>query len=76
MIRIDSPEQVAAALQFMRGISGMSQRELAAAGGFQQAQIHWWEHDERRPQIATLTRLLAAMGYQLAIVPMIENDAE
>lgn len=67
MIPINEPEQLAAALHFLRSLTGLSQRAVAAAAGFQQVQIHHWETDERRPQWGSLIRLLKLYGARVVI---------
>lgn len=70
MIRLTAPEQLSGAVRFLRGVSGLTQRQLADAGRFQQVQISWWETDERRPNLASLIRLANALGYDIALVPI------
>lgn len=69
MIRLTAPEQFSGAVRFLRGLAGLTQRQLAAEGHFQQVQITWWETDERRPNLASLIRLANALGYDLALIP-------
>lgn len=52
---------------------GMTQRELAQASGVKQPSIARIETMRSTPQIDTLMRLLAPLGYKLAIVPLDER---
>ena len=47
---------------------GLSQRELAAVAGISQPNLSAIERDRRLPSVATLHRLVAACGFELAAV--------
>ncbi len=49
---------------------GLDQRALAQRAGTSQTQVSRIERGEISPTVATLTRLLAAMGERLELVPM------
>ncbi len=46
----------------IRGLRGMSQKELAEKVGVSNVQINYYEHDARRPKIDTLSRIAEALG--------------
>ena len=50
--------------------SGMTQRELAEASGLKQSAIARIETMRSIPRIDTLGKMLAPMGYKIAIVPI------
>lgn len=49
--------------------AGLSQHELATRAGTSQATLSAYERDRKDPSAATLFRILAATGAQLATVP-------
>lgn len=53
-----------------RESKGLSQRELAKISGIKQPAIARLENMRSTPQIDTLFRLLASLGYTLSIVPI------
>lgn len=53
-----------------RESKGLSQRELAEISGIKQPAIARLENMRSTPQIDTLFRLLAPLGYTLSIVPI------
>jgi transcriptional regulator with XRE-family HTH domain len=69
VIRIRKPEAAGIAVAFMRNIAGLTQRQLAARTGFNQAQIAAWEAGHGRPNVASLLRVADVLGYDLALVP-------
>jgi transcriptional regulator with XRE-family HTH domain len=73
MIRLTDPTQLSGAVRFLRGIAGLTQRQVAAEGHFQQTQITWWETDKRRPNLASLIRLANILGYDVALIPRRED---
>lgn len=50
-----------------RNRANLSQRELAARAGTSQAAISAYEGGHKDPSIATLSRILAAAGWRLAL---------
>jgi len=57
------------ALRMSRIASGLTQGELASLAGTSQATLSAYERGAKIPSAATLDRLLAATGTQLACVP-------
>jgi len=60
---------IARELRETRGRAGLSQRALAARAGTSQAAVAMYETGRKRPSVATLERLLDAMGATLRIEP-------
>ena len=58
---------VASAVASARALSGMSQKQLAAATGIDQSDISKIERGVANPSISTLERIAKALGGQLAI---------
>lgn len=52
-------------IQMARLQAGMSQTELAIAGGTSQPAVSAYESGKRSPSVDTLTRLLHAAGFEL-----------
>jgi transcriptional regulator with XRE-family HTH domain len=77
MIRIGDPARIGTAVEAIRTMLGLSRRDLARAlatrtGRSPEAwnsQLWSWERD-RSPNPASLSPVLAELGYQLAIVPI------
>ncbi len=59
---------LAAELLQARQQAGMTQRELAAASGVEQAEISKIERGEIAPSIITVDKLLRPLGRRLAVV--------
>jgi hypothetical protein len=84
MIRIDDPAGLGAALGQVRAQLQIGRRELArriaeATGRDASAvnsQLWGWEHGDYAPNPTSLGPLLDALGYQLALVPLIEDGPE
>lgn len=53
----------------LRKANGLSQRALADKAGVGQTQIVNVEQGHYSPSIETLSKMIGAMGYQLAIIP-------
>ena len=53
----------------LRKVQGLSQRALAAKAGIGQTQIVNIERGHYSPSIETVSKMIGAMGYQLAIIP-------
>jgi transcriptional regulator with XRE-family HTH domain len=70
VIRIGTPEDIGDNLSLLRKLARLTQRGLAAEAGLTQARIGLWELGQVLPSLPNLVRLLAALGYQLAIVPI------
>jgi DNA-binding XRE family transcriptional regulator len=64
----DARVRLAAELLQARQQAGMTQRELAAASGVQQAEISKIERGEMAPSIITVDKLLRPLGRRLAVV--------
>lgn len=57
------------ALRDARHRAGLTQARLAAKAGTSQAAISAYESSAKQPSVATLSRLLNAMGSRLAVAP-------
>lgn len=65
-----SADRVAAGLfAEIRSKSGLSQTELAQRSGVDRSALNAYEHGRRQPSVAALSRVAAAAGMQLAMVP-------
>lgn len=64
----DARFRLAAELLAARTSAHMSQKELAARSGVQQAEISKIERGEVIPKISTMDRLLAPLGRRLAVI--------
>lgn len=64
----DARFQLAAELLDARKQAHLTQQELAARTGVQQAEISKIERGEIAPRITTMSRLLGALGRRLAVV--------
>jgi len=64
----DARVRLAAELLQARQQAGMTQRELAAASGAEQAEISKIERGEIAPSIITVDKLLRPLGRRLAVV--------
>lgn len=64
----DARFRIAAELLEARKQAHMTQRDLAAASGVQQAEISKIERGEITPGVSTVDRLLKPMGRRLAVV--------
>lgn len=64
----DSRFRIAAELLEARKQAHMTQRELAAVTGIQQAEISKIERGEIAPGVSTVDRLLRPLGHRLAVV--------
>jgi transcriptional regulator with XRE-family HTH domain len=53
----------------MRAQSGLSQTELAQRSGVDRSALSAYEHGRRQPSVAALSRVAAAVGMELAVVP-------
>jgi len=69
MIRLTDPEHIGAALADMRTMTMLSRREAAEAAGMHEAQYGQYELGHNTPSLATLLRLLAVFGYDVALIP-------
>jgi transcriptional regulator with XRE-family HTH domain len=54
-------------LRDIRGLSGLTQSQLATRVRTSQATISAYESGRKQPSVATLSRLLVAMGRRLAV---------
>ena len=68
-VREEQPaaNQAASAFSSARALSGMSQKQLAAATGIDQSDISKIERGVANPSVSTLERIAKALGGQLAI---------
>jgi transcriptional regulator with XRE-family HTH domain len=69
MIRLPDAALVGPLLGDLRRHGRTTQRQLAADSQCRQAQISNFEVGATRPNLDTLIRLAAALGYDLALVP-------
>ena len=60
-------QAAASAVASARALSGMSQKQLAAATGIDQSDISKIERGVANPSVSTLERIAKALGGQLAI---------
>ncbi|MCQ2381585.1 MAG: helix-turn-helix domain-containing protein [Acidaminococcaceae bacterium] len=70
MEEVEMMTDVVNAIIQQRKNKGLSQRELAALSGVKQPQIARIETLKSTPQLDTLLKLLAPLGYKLSIVPV------
>ena len=68
-VREEQPaaNQAASAVSSARALSGMSQKQLAAATGIDQSDISKIERGVANPSVSTLERIAKALGGKLAI---------
>jgi transcriptional regulator with XRE-family HTH domain len=76
MIRIDTPADLAEALGLLRRLGGHTQTAVGIELGTTPQRIGDYERGRIAPNSPTLMRLLAALGYRLEIVPVIETAPE
>lgn len=69
MIRFASPDAVGPALGNLRRLLGISQVRLASDSGLWPSQLSHWEAGDRHPDLASLAKVVRALGYDLALVP-------
>ena len=70
MIPLDTAADVGETLRLLRQLAGMSQSDVDARSGVCFTRISRMERGLTVPDTRTLLRLLAALGYRLAIVPL------
>lgn len=76
MIPVDSPEDLGEALRLIRKLAGHTQTHVGFHLGTTAQRIGDYEHAKLNPSAKTLLRLLAVVGYRLAIVPLGESGPE
>lgn len=74
MIRINTPEDLHRAMADLRAMSLLSQAAVAAPLHLNPSRIGDFEHGRRTPATRTVIRLLAVMGWQIALVPVEEES--
>ena len=70
-------EQVKRLMEYysqLRKQMGVSQSELERITGMSRPTINRYERGKLMPTVRAMSRLLASMGYRLAIVPLDENE--
>lgn len=67
---------IGALIKSIRTQLGMSQKALAQRAGVPQSTISRIEQEERAANIATLTKILAAISCDLVIIPLLQNSIE
>jgi transcriptional regulator with XRE-family HTH domain len=76
VIRIEKPEDLGETLVLLRYLRGMTQLDVARIMDTHATRVGKTECGVRIPHTGTLLRHLAALGYGLAIVPLIEGGPE
>jgi len=66
---ITNPFDVHAILRHLREDAGLTRIALARAAGCNQQQIDDWETAAKRPNLDSLHRVAAALGYRIALIP-------
>jgi predicted transcriptional regulator len=74
MIRIGSPEDLHHALCDLRAATRISQTTLAQMLNVGVKRIGDFEHGRRTPSTGTVIRILEAFGFQLALVPLEDDE--
>jgi transcriptional regulator with XRE-family HTH domain len=69
MIRFASPDAVGPALGELRRLLGISQVQLASDAGLWPSQLSHWESGNRHPDLASLAKVAAGFGFDLALAP-------
>ena len=73
---MSSDDRVAGGLiERIRGISGLTQAELARRTGMQSSVLSAYEHGHRQPSTAALARIARAAGMELELVPAAHNSS-
>ncbi|GIE46189.1 helix-turn-helix domain-containing protein [Actinoplanes lobatus] len=76
MIRIDTTQDLAEALLLLRQLRGLTQPAVAEPAGICFTRVSKYERGVSVPGVEKLIAVLGAMGYGLAIVPLIETAPE
>lgn len=76
MIPIETAEDLADTLHLLRRLRGMSQADVDARSGICFTRISRYERARSIPDVAIVLRLLAALGYRLAAVPLVDTAPE
>lgn len=69
MIRFADPNRIGPALGDIRKLLGLTQVALAADAGLWPSQISQWEAGQTHPDLVSLAKLAAGLGYDLALIP-------
>lgn len=67
MIAIEDPARIGSIISDLRLMGMLSQRQLCAQVGMEQARLSDWECGRAMPTIPYLVPVLAALGYRLVI---------
>jgi transcriptional regulator with XRE-family HTH domain len=70
------PGHLARMLAILRTVRGWTKDDLARASGVSPSSISDYERGQREPELATLRRLLAAMGYPLGALDLTRDYIE
>ncbi len=70
ILTIDDTQDFAASLATLRKLHGLTQAEVADRLAVAKSQISHYECGRLSPTLQTANRHLAALGYQLAIIPL------
>jgi transcriptional regulator with XRE-family HTH domain len=60
----------------VRGLSGLTQAELARRTGMQSSVLSAYEHGRRQPSAAALVRIARAASLELELVPAVNRPAD
>ncbi|MGA9286588.1 MAG: helix-turn-helix transcriptional regulator [Solirubrobacteraceae bacterium] len=63
-------------IEKIRGISGLTQAELARRTGMQSSVLSAYEHGRRQPSAAALARIARAAGLELELAPAAHGSAD
>jgi transcriptional regulator with XRE-family HTH domain len=74
VIRLPDDGRIGPALRGIRRMHRLTQKQLAADSGLWPSQLAHWERGDRQPDLASLIKLAAGLGYDLALIP--REDAE
>lgn len=69
MIRIPDPTRIGAVVAALRAMNLLTQREVCAATGLEQARLSEWENGRAMPTLPYLVPVLEELGFELALIP-------
>lgn len=69
MIRIPPDADLANVIDTLLRLTGTTQAQLARTTGIDQPSISRWRHGYTIPNATNLAKLVAGVGWQLAVVP-------
>lgn len=74
MIRIKTPEDLHRAMGDLRAMTLMSQRSVASQLGVSASRVSDYERSRRMPGTRTVIKMLAILGWQIALVPIEDEE--